>query len=541
MNEDVTYHVLKAAIDSGVREFIICPGSRNSSFVEALRVEERLMTFYWPEERSAAFFALGRSRFFQRPVAIVTTSGTASGELLPAAMEAYYSCVPLILITTDRPRRFRGSGAPQSAEQVGLFGHYASLALDVGADSHCDLSKWNQRGPIHINVCLEEPQSQPKFSNRSLTIESLKPNHIDLDYTHTNQVLNRFLSTVNYPLVIVSTLPKNTQEEVADFLLSIGAPAFLEGVSDLREDSRLQSLRIKNPEKILETAQLNNYPIDGILRIGGIPTHRIWRDLEYKKNHIKVCSVSHLPFSGLSWNRNVICGPINLLLKQYVPTKSFPLNSSLNWLQAQGHFEEHLKELIEEEPSAEPSLIHKLSSYISESAHIYLGNSLPIREWDLAATNSARNFTLTASRGLNGIDGQISTFLGLCHQQRDNWGILGDLTTLYDMVGCWILPQLESIKATIVVVNNGGGKIFTRMFPHKEMLNLHGLNFEPLAKMWGLNYEYWETIPVNENTKKPQKQFNLIEIVPDNNATSRFWEKFNKRIQQHSIAVQLGA
>ena len=146
MNETITYQVLQAAIDCGVREFVMCAGSRNSSFVEALRIEERLTTYYWPEERSAAFFALGRSKQMQRPVAVVTTSGTAAGELLPAAMEAHYTGVPLILITADRPKRFCGSGAPQSAEQDKLFGVYTPFFQDIAQEDGCDLSGWDRLG-----------------------------------------------------------------------------------------------------------------------------------------------------------------------------------------------------------------------------------------------------------------------------------------------------------------------------------------------------------------------------------------------------------
>jgi len=539
MNEDVTYQVLKTAIDAGAREFVICAGSRNSSFVEALRVEERLTTYYWPEERSAAFFALGRSRLTHQPVAVITTSGTASGELLPAAMEAHYSGVPLILITTDRPRRFRGSGAPQSAEQVGLFGHYASIALDVAEDTPCDFSKWNHRGPIHVNVCLEEPQNQPQFSGRSLAItppEAKPPfNH---DRKHIEEVLNRFLTHANYPLIIVSALPSSARETVVNFLLKLGAPVFLEGISGLREDSRLQHLRIINTEKILESAKENEYPINGILRIGGIPTNRIWRDLEYQKNHIKVCSISQLAFSGLSWNRNVLVGPINEILSHYEMPQNLSLASASKWLQSQPIFCQLLQELFKEEPASEPALMHALSKIVPNSAHLYLGNSLPIREWDLAADNRDRGLTITASRGLNGIDGQLSTFLGLCTANKPNWAILGDLTALYDMAGYWIIPQLNQIKATIIVVNNGGGQLFSKMYPYKEMLNLHNLHFQSLASMWGLQYQQWESIP-DENGEMSGQKFHLAEVIPDNTATKRFWEKFSKRLQQQPLALQI--
>src|SRR5207248_6669700 len=103
--------------------------------------------FTFVDERSAAFFALGRIKRDDRPVAVITTSGTAAAELLPATIEAYYSGAPLVLITADRPERYRGTGAPQSIEQVGLFGIYATTEIEG----------WNRRAPLHINVEFDEP------------------------------------------------------------------------------------------------------------------------------------------------------------------------------------------------------------------------------------------------------------------------------------------------------------------------------------------------------------------------------------------------
>jgi 2-succinyl-5-enolpyruvyl-6-hydroxy-3-cyclohexene-1-carboxylate synthase len=107
--------------------------------------DARLFSFI--DERSAAFFALGRMKLHGNPVAVVTTSGTAVAELLPAAIEAFYSGLPLILVSADRPARFRGTGAPQSIEQLGLFGPYAETVLE----------SWSRARPLHLNVEFDEP------------------------------------------------------------------------------------------------------------------------------------------------------------------------------------------------------------------------------------------------------------------------------------------------------------------------------------------------------------------------------------------------
>ncbi|MBA3815288.1 MAG: 2-succinyl-5-enolpyruvyl-6-hydroxy-3-cyclohexene-1-carboxylic-acid synthase [Parachlamydiaceae bacterium] len=531
MNASITCNVLQSALNCGVTEFVVCPAGRNASFIEVLRCKQRIKTYYWPEERSAAFFALGLSRRKRRPVAVIVTSGTAAGELLPAAMEAYYSGVPLLLITADRPLRFRGSGAPQTAEQVNLFGPYVQFCVDIDDHQGCDLSKWTQQLPAHINVCLEEPQGELAYSGKPLEMNTvqLQTHKRQFDQNQIANIIDHFLSQIERPLVIVSTLPNHAKAQVTELLLKLNAPVYLEGVSGLRENPSLQVLRIKNTESMLEFAESSDYAIDGVLRIGGIPTNRIWRDIENLNNKIKVCSLSELSFSGLSWNSNVGCADIEKFLQKYQPIRSFDLKNAEEWLKNDDKFFKKLQDLYKEEPLAEPSLIHALANAMPKNSHVYLGNSLPIREWDLSAGIQERGLQVTASRGLNGIDGQIATFLGLCQSDRDNWAILGDLTTLYDMAGFWALPFVEAPNVSVAVINNGGGKIFERMFFHPEMLNSHGLSFEPLAKMWGLSYECWGNgLKALENAKRQ-----LIEIIPDDASTKRFWDKMGCMKQAH--------
>src|SRR6185436_3564388 len=126
----------------GVRDFCVCGGSRNAPLLAVVGA-----AYSFVDERSAAFFALGRAKLTGRPAAVITTSGTAAAELLPAAVEAHYSGVPLILITADRPARYRGTGAPQAIEQEGLFGVYAAR----------DAASWSRLGALHINVEFDEP------------------------------------------------------------------------------------------------------------------------------------------------------------------------------------------------------------------------------------------------------------------------------------------------------------------------------------------------------------------------------------------------
>lgn len=516
--EMLTSTVIQESIKVGVTDFCICPGARNSSFIQLLKYHPQANSYYFYDERSAGFFALGRSRATQKPVAVITTSGSATAHLLAPAMEAYYTAVPLLLITADRPKKYRGCNTPQSCEQAGLYGVYTPFALDLEQDNACDLSQWDQQFPAHLNVCLEEPIGENPWQNSTQEpiAENAKPSPV---YGNPSN-LSSFLENSKHPLVIASNMKPEAKEPVLRFLLQLNAPVYLEATSGLREDPRLRHLLITRTEQLWEASNKANYPIDAVLRIGGVPTIRLWRDLEDKQGSINVFSINESPFSGLSW------GPIaHASLSQFFSTyscpKRFSSSASNEWLAMDRIYWKNLQSLFAEEPYAEPSLFHAFSKKIPLEAQIFVGTSLPIREWDLAATYEDRHYHVYASRGINGIDGQVSTVLGLSSPHRSNWAFLGDLTTLHDMSGPWIIPQLTPRKLQFVVVNNGGGKIFARRFGDKEIQNEHTRNFKPLAELWSLGYDLWNEIPQSIEMETPS----LIELVPDNNATERFWKR----------------
>lgn len=522
MNESIVCNVLQELLRCRVRDICICAGNRNLPFLAALEKTSLFNLYFWPEERSAAFFALGKSKQTGCPTVVLTTSGTATGELLPATMEAYYTGIPLILLTTDRPRCYRGSGAPQCAEQVGIYGKYAVFEQDIEGYESLDLKSWQQNGPAHLNVCFDEPLKQ-KFENIP-EFEKDKVYSFQVKDNLTNAVsrLDKFIHQSHHPLVIVSALDEQSRESVIHFLEKYQAPVYLEGVSGIREDTRLTHLRISNSEQLWRSAEAAGYPIDGILRIGTIPTVRLWRDLENRKGQIHLCSLSQLTSSGLSWVPSMDAIPLAAFFENY--SCQVTINAQ-NWITADKKQSQAISKLLHEEPLAEAALVHQLSKQIASTSLVYLGNSLPIREWDAYATYETAHSHVFANRGLNGIDGQISTFLGMCSPQKNNWAIIGDLTALYDLVAPWILQQMKEMDLNLVIINNGGGKIFDHLSELKCMQNLHQIHFKPFADLWHLDYIQLRHIP----EKIPYGGQRLIEIVPDEEATQRFYKKKEQR------------
>jgi 2-succinyl-5-enolpyruvyl-6-hydroxy-3-cyclohexene-1-carboxylate synthase len=449
------------------------------------------------EERSAAFFALGRTKATGKPVGVVTTSGTAAGEMLPAAMEAHFSGLPLVLITADRPRRFRGSGAPQAAYQRGLFGVYAPTAYDLGEEPARIPISINARGPTHINVCFEDPT----VSEHPVA-----------------ECASNSLANCKNPFAIVGALKPQERRIVLQYLLSFPGAIYCEALSGLREAPELQGRLARVADGLFRRA---DPPFDGVLRLGGVPTHRLWRDLEDKYAHLPVVSMSSLPFSGLGRESTLLPLPAEGSLASVEGGNLLPENHTCTAPGLAG-----IEGLLAKHPCSEPGMVRRLTERIDQGSRVFLGNSLPIREWDLAATYEPRGFEMSASRGLNGIDGQVSTFLGSCTADRPNWALFGDLTTLYDLAGPWPIAQLDpAIGATIVILNNGGGRIFDRMFQAPEFQNQHTRTFESWANLWGLQYLQTSdpaSIPPHERGVR------IVELVPDADATKAFWLEFDE-------------
>ncbi|HEX7149960.1 MAG TPA: thiamine pyrophosphate-binding protein [Thermoanaerobaculia bacterium] len=484
-NIDLARQLIDDAAAHGVREFCVCAGSRNSPLLAVLGASPfRLYSFV--DERSAAFFALGRIKLTGAPVAVVTTSGTAVAELLPATIEAHYSGLPLVLITADRPARFRGTAAPQCIDQEGLFGVFAATA-------------WSDRRPVHFNVEFDEPLIDGNGTygtDRTYGISAA-----DSSPTGPIRPIRPIGPIGPRPLVLIGGLAPHHRPRVKAFAQALNAPVYAEPLSGLREDADLRTLQ--SGERILGKATFNT-----VIRIGNVPTLRFWRDLEESRRDVNVLHFSDLPFTGLTRGE---VQPIEAL-----PLDVKPVENALQ--EFDGEMTRRFEALLDEEPQSELALLRDFSRQLPDHARLYLGNSLPIREWDLVAARESRGWTYEANRGANGIDGQLSTFFGQLDPARPNVAVLGDLTTIYDSNAPWIVPQLDEAEWRLAIVNNGGGRIFSRV-PSLRQLdasvreriieNHHHYNFRKWAESWNV-------------------EEHVTELRPDDDATARVWKRYDE-------------
>jgi 2-succinyl-5-enolpyruvyl-6-hydroxy-3-cyclohexene-1-carboxylate synthase len=523
---------LFAELDAlGVREFCVCAGARNAPLLDVLtRRHPRSAIYNFYEERSAAFFALGRVMKSRQPVAVVTTSGTAVAELFPAVMEAHYQGLPLVVITADRPSHYRGSGAPQAVEQVGIFGKYVvrEVEMEAGRERRKAEGGGRKDGPIHFNVCLEEGLQSPLVDvgvldsgNGALSPSPSTPDESAVSETHRRD-WREFWEAKGDLVVLAAGIHPDDADEARRWLLKLGAPVLAEATANLSGDRVMKPLLMRGGEQALKQLRAKR-----VLRLGAVPSWRWWRDLDNREN-VRVLNVSRAAFRGLARTEKVATVPWQMLgesaMELEVTDHPTVISRSAR-----------LSDCLEAHPRSEPAWMRHLSQMVGPDATVLIGNSLPIREWNLAADAPGQGAHFFANRGANGIDGLISTWLGLGAEAEESWLIVGDLSALYDLGAPWVLPQLRQSRRRIVVMNNGGGKIFSRVSWLKHasedtrrlMENPHAVSFEPWARMWGMDHRLLTDVKQLRDQEEAAGSA-VWEVRPDAEQTEAFWSTWQQ-------------
>ena len=275
---------LEELLSRGVRQFVVCGGARNAPILEWLSKVEGAEVYSHFEERGAGFFALGRTMVTGEPCAVVVTSGTAVAELFPAVIEAFYQQRPLVVISADRPERFRNSGAPQAIEQEGIFGDYAARKI----------SFWEGLGPLHLNLPLEEEETL----DVSGSLEEFSLASETFNVAPLAQWLQKGI--FKGLVVLLGGLDEQDREEVFYFCQNLGAPVLADATSGLRE--ALGDLCLVDGDRILREEVPGK-----VLRLGEVPVGRFWRDLE-NLLEVEIFSVTRSGFSGLARSSEVMRG-----------------------------------------------------------------------------------------------------------------------------------------------------------------------------------------------------------------------------------------
>ena len=478
--------VVDELVRHGVREAVLCPGSRSAVFAYALQEADRggrLRLHVRVDERSAAFLALGLAKLTRRPVPVFTTSGTAVANLHPAVLEASHGAVPLVVVSADRPAELQGTGANQTTDQSHLFGTAVRLCHQLGAPQRREGQNavWrsvvgrlcaaavgaggSDPGPVHLNVPLREPLV-PDLAAGGWP-ESLQGRAADAAWVRVQPASRQAhgLGSIPRTLVLLGDLPDPAMAaQVSALARASGWPVIAEpfGAHD-------RSAVVPHGPLLLTAGQwLAAHRPDRVLVVGRVTLSRPVGDL-VRDPAVTVEIVAAASQWPDPWHVASVVHPFEAVSVSIASGRQGDENWARQWAGAGELGSDAAGALIE---AAWPSGLAIAASVLAElpsQATLFLGSSNSVRDIDLTMSPSRRSAPLTvvASRGLAGIDGCVSTAIGVALAQpgRAAYALMGDLTFLHDSNGLLIGPHEPRPDLTIVVTNDDGGGIFTLLEP----------------------------------------------------------------------------
>ncbi|MDG6994996.1 MAG: 2-succinyl-5-enolpyruvyl-6-hydroxy-3-cyclohexene-1-carboxylic-acid synthase [Nitrososphaerota archaeon] len=509
--------------DGGVGEAVICPGSRSTPVALALSRKEGIRFWTLYDERSAAFFALGIGKSSSKPVALVATSGTATANFLPAIVEAKLSRVPIVAITADRPPELRDFGAPQTIDQIRLYGSYAKFFQDmpiaaeisslfryariVGARA-ANIAKTNPAGPVQINFSFREPllsnqQEQIESSESAIQSKPLSITRVRRS-PPSEEVLYalREIHDGSKGLIIVGPEDHHDLKESLDQLSQVlASPIIADPLSNLRNFKESLGL-VRCYEALLRNKSFReaNAP-EWVIQLGGAPTSK-WLN-SFCENTKKVILDDGTDWKDPSFAAcSMIYGDFESSLSQMIQAfRAFkpPVGWLKTWLDADSKALKATNSVMKKiEQPFEGKLFFHLSKNLAPTLDltVVVGNSMPLRDLDAFYLEASERIWFVGNKGANGIDGLVSTALGISALEGNVLLILGDIAFYHDMNGL-LAAKLHDLNATIIVVNNRGGGIFSFLPQHtllqrETFENLfgmaHDLDFSGAATIYGAKF-----------------------------------------------------
>jgi len=489
----------------GVEYACVSPGSRSAPVAMALQRHPRIKVVVQVDERSGSFFGVGLGKSTGKPAVLLCTSGTAAAEFHAAVIEASYSRTPLIVLTADRPPELRDVGANQAIDQTHLYGAAVRWFFDPGppVDIPGAPRMWRRLaaravaeaadGPVHINLPFREPLVPPPGqvptadgdSGQTVTSGRLLPTPAQL------ATLASALQRARRPLVVAGEMRDG--DRLAPALTRLGLPVLAEPGSQLRRAETSGS--VESYEALLRAGWSLQHGPDLVIRVGATPTSRAmnswlaaaaaptflidpdhsWRDQDQVARHI------------------VACDPQALL--EALP----PMNRTEwrdEWVAAGKKAGAAISATLISTPVHEGHIVRALAARLPDPAQVFIGSSMPIRAADSFWPLAKPQQRFYGNRGASGIDGLVSTGLGVATGRSDvpTVLLLGDLSVYHDMNGLWAIGR-HGIKATVVVCDNNGGGVFN-FLPQAQHQDVFeeifatplGLDFAQIARLYGLVY-----------------------------------------------------
>ena len=564
---------------AGVRTVCVSPGSRSTPLAIAFAAHQNLEVLVHIDERSSSFFGLGLAKVTKSPVALLCTSGTAAANYYPAIIEAYYSGIPLIVLTADRPPELRDCGAGQTIDQIRLYGNHVRYFFEVGTPEISGFRLRHLRslvsravgisigkahtpsGPIHLNFPFQDPLTPVNLPDEVPDDLALtKPlawhgRSTEAAYTQTVSgtltlgvdsiatIANQIVSCPKGVIVVgiwAGIGAKDVELEAAIRRLATvtGYPLLAESTGLNRQDV------ISSYDSFFRSKRFRNKHIpDLVIRFGAMPTsksYQIWLESHIQTQQIIIGNGSNTdPTHGLTQSIHV--DPVSFCeqLANYLEIYTLPDWQDKAWRESFQQAEVITKGAIAEflasiDTLFEGKVFAELAQWLPAYTHLFVASSMPIRDLDTFFHNQQPIHVL-ANRGTNGIDGVVSSALGAA------WGcdrpmvlVCGDLTFYHDLNGLMAVKKYQ-VNLTIVLLNNDGGGIFDLLPianfepPFTELFSTpHGLDFAPIVQAYGCDYVQirdWQHFHTCVLDSLQQSGTQVLEIKTD--------RQLNKQLHQH--------
>lgn len=500
----------------GMTHACMSPGSRSTPLALALAARPELSLHVSIDERSMSFLALGIAKASRTPVAVLTTSGTATANLYPAVIEASHAGIPLIVLTADRPPELRDTGAGQTIDQIKMYGDAVRWFCEVGvpearaesvpywrsvacrAYSAC---RWPAPGPVHLNLAYRNPLipvADPAgfpfdVDGRPDGGPWTQVSHSPLAASDGDlEALGSELSAVERGLIVVGTFDGDPEPIVA-LAEALGWPLLAEATSNCRRGGNAISTY---DALVRQKGFWETHRPDLVVRIGNVGTSsKLAALLDSSVRQIAIEQNAWLdPNRAISWMIRAEPAGVCRVLVDGIKTRA-----ESGWLAGWREAEAKATSAIDDylagaEKLTEPGIARALAAALPGDSVMMVASSMPVRDLDWFM-QSGQGVRVLANRGANGIDGFVSSCLGVALSccPHPTVALSGDLSLLHDQNGL-LLASTSPPDIVFVVVNNNGGGIFSFLPQAGEpgFEKLFGTpqhhDFAPLANNYGCSY-----------------------------------------------------
>ena len=501
-NSQISTIIINVLEKLNVSNACVSPGARNAPMINALS-ESKIKKVSVLDERSAAFFALGIAKKINLPVILSCTSGTALANMYPAVIEAYMSETPMIIISADRPKKSIDKGENQTIYQKNIYGKYTlyfdeidsqnddvdSIITKINNAFHASIGIKNNQvklspGPVHINTHFDKPLIDLQVDKylQYTKIKEIYPADFESELPLKNKLVKK-------PLIICGqTNLKHEKKLLLNIAKKIEAPIFADISSNIRGNQRIVPFYQQYTDSLSP---------DLILRFGKKPLSKKLLELIKKNKDITYLIRDKKNFNDDAIVVNQSTSKFSDNINNYID-----VDTDFNWL---SNFKNEVKLAKEKITSSinnkkinEYSFAHIILNLLPEKSNLFVGNSISIRALDSFCDKSLKkDINIFSNRGASGIDGNISTALGISSiTKNNNYLIIGDQSVMHDLGSLQMINELK-INLKIFIMNNQGGSIFDLInlkenidsyHYEKFIKRKHSQNFKNLSKAFNINY-----------------------------------------------------